>query len=93
MNWQYTLKQGPALRAAIQSEDFGETLHQIELCYDELLDAGLIDEWDHERWTEDLSFYDVEDDDPEELEDSINYELDNLFDLCDNIRVWVGIDW
>lgn len=88
--WGYTLKCGKDLRSAIQSEDPREVLTQLERAYNELRTAGLIDDDDYESYTEDFELYgDFSDwDDPEE---TIDYELSNFYDLCDNLGVWIDV--
>lgn len=43
--------------------------------------------------TEDYSYYGDEDDDedPIDVEDSWNYELSNLYDICDTFNIWIPI--
>ena len=88
--WNYQLKCGKALRDAIHDENPGEILEMIMKAYQELLDNDMIDDYDFESYTEDIEMYmdDIED---EDIEDNIDYELDNLYDLCDNIGVWIPI--
>lgn len=88
--WNYTLKNGQALRRAIDNEDPVEIINQLRICYQELLDAGLIDDYDFESYTEDFEVYgDFDDDD--DPEDTVDFELTQFYDLCDNIGVWVSI--
>jgi hypothetical protein len=47
-----------------------------------------IDEDDLDSYVEDVMFIDEED---EDWEDSIDYELSNLYDLCDNCNIWIPI--
>lgn len=81
--WNYKLKCGSKLRKVIYDGECMKTLELIRCAYDELLKRKLIDKDDYESYTEDFDLYDEDD------EDSINYELDNLYDLCDALRVWV----
>lgn len=87
--WNYQLKHGSALRNAINSGDAEDVLDQLLKSYEELRDEGLIDEDDFERYTGDFEMYDVDD---EDFEDDIDYELDDFYDLCDNIGVWITLD-
>lgn len=94
MRWNYTLKCGKALRNAIHSGDSYETIEQLRRAYQELLDAGIIDEYDYESYTEDFDMYigsDDEYDEYDDIEESIDYELGEFYDLCDNLGVWVDI--
>lgn len=91
--WGYTLKNGGRLRKAISNEDYRDIIKSIYYCYEELKEKGIIDEDDFERYTDEFDLYldhDLEDyDEPEEV---INYELNDLYDLCDNLNVWVSLD-
>lgn len=112
MLWNYVLKSGTALRNTIRNND--ESLHslydvlsQLEKCYSELLDNGIIDSDDFERYCEEeiseglkteieieINHADV--DSPEysdvygTYEDEVDCLLDQFYDLCDNIGIWVG---
>lgn len=90
--WNYTLKCGNAIRKAVYDENLPEILRQILEAYKELLAAGLIDEDDFARYTEDFELYLYDDfQDWEDPEGTVDYELDNLYDLCDAIGVWIPI--
>lgn len=86
--WQYELKCGEALRKAIDAEDHVQIIKLLDKAYKELVSAGIIDEDDYERYTEDFELYGdfVDWDDPDE---TVDYELDNFYDLCDNTGVWI----
>lgn len=99
--WSYTLKNGEKLRQAIRvcsdhdepnNEDYADVLKAIYACYKELKDKEIIDEDDFDRYTEDFDLYLYDNfqdwDDPEEV---INYELNDLYDLCDNLNVWISL--
>ncbi len=85
--WKYVLKCGKELRDAIYEGNCNYALGIIEKAYKELLEAKLIDEFDYERYTDEFTVYDVDDLD----DDDINYELNELYDLCDSIGVWIPI--
>ena len=87
--WNTRLKAGSALRRAIAEEDYQGVIDGIRACYKEMLDKGIIDDWDYERWTEDLDMYETDD---EDIEDTLDYELGNLYDACDNLGCWVELD-
>ena len=95
--WNYTLRCGRALKAAIEAEDSAEIINQLRCAYRELADKGMIDEEDYLRYTEDFDSLeqDMWEEDSadyaEEAEDEINWELDQFYDLCDNIGVWVAL--
>lgn len=86
--WEYTLKSGRKLRSSIKDGDPMKVLDMLRQSYKELLDVGIIDDSDYESYIEDFELYDADD---EDIEESVDYELDNFFDLCDNLRVWVPI--
>ena len=86
--WVYTLKCSKALRDAIEEEDYEAIITVLQLAYDELFDAELIDLDDRTTYIDELDYYDVED---EEIADDLDYELAEFYDLCDAIGVWVEI--
>ncbi len=87
--WNYQLKSGASLRRAINDGDPISVLDQLFRCYEELRSEGIIDEDDFDSYTGDFELYDEGD---EDLEDTVDYELDNFYDLCDNIGVWIPLD-
>lgn len=99
--WEYTLKTGTRLRTALRDamddpEDtwkLTDVIRALNVAYEELFDAGLIDDWDYEHYTEDFEMYMDDElegwDDPEDI---VDYELSNFYDLCDNINVWIPLD-
>lgn len=88
--WNYTIKQGTALRQAIDNDDIEETIVCLYQCYQELL-SKLSDE--DKEWKQ----YDIEDTieflgNSEDLdEDEVNYYLEEFYDLCDDLRAFVAI--
>ena len=87
-NWAYTLECSDELRSAIREGDAKETLELLKKAYAELFDAEMIDDYDYDNYTEELEFYDPNDDD---FMDSVDYELSEFYDLCDNIGVFIEI--
>ena len=88
IGWEYTLKSGKKLRSSIDEGDPMKVLDALRQSYKELLDADIIDDYDYESGTGNFELYDADD---EDIEESVDYELDDFFDLCDNLRVWVPI--
>lgn len=88
-NWTATIVAGSDLRKAIEAGDYQAVLDGIEACYKEMLDKGIIDEDDFNDWIEDFHYIDVDD---EDVEDEIDYALDNLYDACDNLGCWLALD-
>lgn len=84
--WKVQIKAGKALRAAIDSDDYEGVIEGIKACYKEMLDKGVIDEDDFNSWTEQLDWLDLDD---EGVEEEINYELNELYDACDNLDCWI----
>lgn len=96
--WDYVLKSGVALRRAIQDEDIEGIRQGLIDCYNELFENDLIDEYERDEWVEEVEDADFageyNDDDfyGDYDEDLVDYELDQLYDLCDNINVFVALD-
>lgn len=87
--WSYTLKSGSELRSAINDEDPMGVIFALQNAYAELRDAGIIDEDDFDSYTGDFELYEEDDDD---IEETADYELDNFYDLCDALKVWIPLD-
>lgn len=87
--WSYTLRNGANLRDAIDAEDYYGIIESLKKCYQELLDAEIIDEDDYETYVEDFEYIDVDDEDAEE---EIDFQLGEFYDLCDNLGVWVSMN-
>ena len=99
--WKYTLKNGKALRAAIQDEDdYGKVLDLLAACLKEI-NAKFPDDYEEYELEEDLEDIENQRDNLEnyaeydmtfdDVEEEINYLLDKFYDLCDALRVWVGL--
>lgn len=96
--WDYQLKNGVALRNAIDAEDYGQIKNSLIAAYKEIHEVmpEKFDEYDLENKLEDLEYLDTEpDEDIEISEDDIrenfDYELSDLYDLCDNLNIWVSL--
>ena len=104
--WKYTLKRGKALREAVEGVDLIEVLDELYMCYEELFEADIIDQDDHDRYIDDLLETtenveeileysdDYEDDDyldDEDAQDEVDWQLTEFYDLCDNIGVWIPL--
>ena len=92
--WEYTLKNSKALRSAIDEEDYYGIVEALKDSYTEIHQAlpDVYDEDDLERDIEELDILleNLEDSDGG-AEDEVDYALNEFYDLCDNIRVWVEI--
>lgn len=86
--WQYTLKSGSLLRDAIDEGDLQQVQSVLIDCYDELHNNNLIDDDDYESYIEDVRMLDASD---EDAEDEFDYQLNEFYDLCDNLNVWVAL--
>lgn len=99
--WKYKLKNGKALRDAVDSDDFDEILTQLANCWREInqympdaygeddLEKDL-DEIENQR--DSLENYDDYDMSYEDVEEEINYLLNDFYEFCDNTRIWVELD-
>lgn len=87
--WEYTLESGHALRDAIDSGDLWQVQRCLINCYQELFDKGVIDEDDFEAYTQEVDEADMDDPD---VEDYLDFELNEFYDLCDNCNVWVSLN-
>ena len=96
--WVYTLKAGKSLRSAIESEDAEDTIQQLKSCWREINEKfpEEFDEYDLDEVLEDLdnerdNVLNYEDYDMtyEDVEDDINYYLNDLYDFCDAYNIWV----
>lgn len=97
--WVYNLEAGPKIRRAINDEDVAGILRGLIDGYDELFAQGYIDEYDHDSWTadvadllDDVESYRYPEDLLDEFEDEVDFQLDEFYDLCDNLRVWVAFE-
>lgn len=103
--WKYRLEStGKAFRESLTSEQ--ETAATVIEVYQRVIDClnGLkhmlnnedVEEWlyDIESMVEDLETACPEPDpdfDYEEQEENLNYYLNDFYNLCDNMRVWIGL--
>ena len=91
--WVYTLKFGEALRNAIDNEDYDGIISGLVACFTELHEA-LPDNYDANELENDLAdisgIRETLEDGDDDVEDEINWKLDELYDLCDALHVWVG---
>lgn len=99
--WKYTLKNGKALRDAIEDgDDYGKVLDLLAACLKEI-NAKFPDNYEDYSLEEDLDDIENQKDNLEnyeeygmtfdDVEEEINYLLDKFYDLCDALRVWVGL--
>ena len=99
-NWVYNLKNSKPLRQAIHDEDYNEVLDSLINCFTEInrrfpeeydssdLDTDLED---IENVRDNLDNYEDYDMSFEDAIDGIDYMLNDLYDLCDALRIWIEI--
>jgi len=101
MTWNYEIDKDTALglRDAIESEDSSLILKFIKNIYehiDEIVPEDIISEeelWDYIDEIDDcLDTIEISAMDDDEIEETVNYQLSNLYDLCDNLGIWLPIE-
>lgn len=87
MKVMYNLSDSVAskLRTAADESDVVGVLNALISAYEELYDAGIIDIDDYERYVEEVDFVD-----PDDI-DEAEYQLQEFFDLCDNIGIFIPV--
>jgi len=92
--WENTLRAGRALRRAINNGDYEGIITGIKRCYQEMLDKDIIDDEDYYDWTEELNLIqeDLSDGVTEDIEERLDFELNNLYDACDNLNCWISLE-
>ena len=83
--WKYTIPQELAntFRAAIENGDLDGLKESIDRIYSWMLEEELIDNDDYEAYSESIM--------AAEDEDDLDYELSDLYDLCDNLDIWIPL--
>lgn len=83
----YSLSDSVAskLRTAADEGGVAGVLEALILAYDELYYAGIIDIDDYERYVEEVHIVD-----PDDI-DEAEYQLQEFFDLCDNIGIFIPV--
>ena len=97
-DWKYRLKTAPGLREAIHKGNCEEVLNQLEAAWKEIHERFPDDYEDPES---DISDIENERDNlanhedygmtMEDVEENIDYLLNNLYDFCDNMKIWIEI--
>ena len=88
-NWRYTLKSGVQLRKAVKEENVNAVCEALEAAWKEI----------HSQFPDEYEEYELENDlenvaevrDSEDIEQA-DYLLGELYDYCDNTRIWVELD-
>lgn len=100
--WKYTLKNSKSLRNAINNENYLEILKELIKSYKQIVKIeikdGIISMSEEENTLNDYisdiqNYIDYELMDIENInqEDDINYFLNDLYDLCDNLNIWISL--
>lgn len=86
--WRYTLKVSSELRMAIADEDIWDVCDALEKAWKEI----------HEQFPDEYGEFELENDlenicDARETEDEeeVDYLLSELYDYCDNTRIWIEL--
>lgn len=99
--WKIELVSGPALKDAVRNDDMELTLDCLADCWREINEKmpDIYEDDDLEKDLEEienqrdnLENYDEYGMSYEDVEDEINYLLNEFYDFCDNTRIWVGLD-
>mgnify|MGYP006988844089 CR=1 FL=1 len=99
-NWKYILKVSSDLRDAISNEKYEDILNYLEKAWREI-NKEFPDEYEEDEPIEDIADIENERDnllnfesydmDFEEVVENIDYLLNNLYDYCDNMRIWIEV--
>lgn len=89
MKWNYEIDKDSALglRDAIESEDGLAIAAMIQTIYQEMMDLipeDIISDEELQDYIDEIDSIDTDD------EEEINYQLSNLYDLCDNLGIWIA---
>lgn len=99
-NWKYNLKSGVALRQALADDNTTAVLDRLKDCFIEInqlcpeyYDTEDLEEdlFDIDDLLDSLMNYDEYDMTYDEVLENIDGMLSGFYDLCDNLRIWVGI--
>lgn len=97
--WRHQLSVGGRLRQAIEDADYDLIKELLIAAYKEIheVDPENFDEDDLDRAIDDVEILDTEPDeeidvDEYEIEGNFDYELNNLYDLCDGLDIWIPLE-
>ena len=90
-SWNYTCKNGEALRNAIDGENTVKILKALINCYKEIRSMLTEDDSLYDSDIE-VSIYDIQDrlNGGDTEEDDVDILLEEFYDLCDEVRIWVA---
>lgn len=88
MKWNYEIAKDTALglRDAIENEDGLAIAAMIQTVYQEMMDLipeDIISDEELQDYIDEIDGIDIGD------EEEVNYQLSNLYDLCDNLGIWI----
>ena len=88
MKWNYEIAKDTALglRDAIENEDGLAIAAMIQTVYQEMMDLipeDIISDEELQDYIDEIDGIDMGD------EEEVNYQLSNLYDLCDNLGIWI----
>lgn len=90
--WECKCRNGKRLRAAINDDDMVGVLKALIDCYHEIARNYYTDDDD---FAEECAGYVEEINDLLEdgtlEEDDVNYELNEFYDFCDNLNIWIEL--
>ena len=100
--WKYTLKNSGELRQAIKEENYLEVLKSLIKGYRQIVKIeikdGFIEASEEEETLQDYisdiqDYIDYELMDIENInqEEDINYFLNDFYDYCDSLRIWIKL--
>lgn len=99
-NWIYICKTGKELRELINTDshdfDNADIMRKIADCYNEIGENYPSEDDDFQEQTDEYAAEIYTDIDEAESfgyidNETVNYHLENLYDLCDNLRIWIEI--
>lgn len=92
--WRHRLSNSESLREAIENEAIDDVLYELLSSFEEINrvypDEYTEDELEDDRADIESMLDDYNND--EDIEDAVNYLLDEFYDLCDALRIWVELD-
>ena len=90
-NWNYTCKNGKALRNAIDGENTIKVLKALINCYEEIRSMLTEDDSLYDNDIE-VSIYDIQDrlNGGDTEDDDVDILLEEFYDFCDEMRIWVA---
>lgn len=100
--WKYTLKNSKELRSVINEENYLEVLKELIKAYKQIVEIEIKDDIiktseeedtlnDYISDIQDYIDYELMDIENTNQEEDINYFLDDFYDLCDSLNIWINL--